>query len=679
MIGCGTDVLWQLQAARGAAAYRFAPPQLPLAGGTISGALLDVHADDSPSNDASDIVQYSVHGRLAQAHDLTLRITFRIDIATGVVRFRYTLESANSESSAVFARGPLEYLRLRTHTPAPQLREVQLSQFVGLTHSYTLQENDFSFPVFTGGAGVMGPILAAHDGSRTLLLAYEHGSTVPESYLRFKGHAGGEISLSADRANTYPGERIDAAHPWHSIWFQAGVFTGGFEDLAPVYRRFIASGMTAHRETRRPYVFYNTWNYQERQRWGPAKRDYLLSINLDRALREIEVAHQLGIDVYVLDTGWFQRTGDWNVSPNRFPDGLQQVRRKLEGYGMRLGLWFGPTSAAVSSAVDRQHPEWRVSRDGVVAAPRSIWGTEPSHEMCLVSPYSRAFAEKVIAVARATGATYFKWDAVAQHGCNDPHHDHGTEANTPEERENSFAFQMIGRMSETAGRIADAIPGAIVDFDVTETGRAMGLAFLTEGKYFLINNGPYYFDYDVPFDKEHDNWNLFFYPGQARSWIARSPLSFDKWIPSTLFLTHYLPDDPRDTQELNIASMILGQDGLWGDLVAISPEGRERIAGLLRLFKQVRDDMAASDPIVTGLLGGSPEIHEKLSAATGRGAVVVFATAPGRYEYVTKHRASTTHRSNAGVQVTHEPDGRGHILVEFKEPGAKIVFFGVGD
>ncbi len=95
--------------------------------------------------------------------------------------------------------------------------------------------------------------------------------------------------------------------------------------------------------------------------------------------------------------------------------------------------------------------------------------------------------------------------------------------------------------------------------DVTETGRAMGLAFLSAGKFFLVNNGPYLFDYDLPMNKEKDNWNLFFYPGQARTWIARSPLGFDKWIPSTLFLTHYFPDDPRNLQELNIASMILGQ------------------------------------------------------------------------------------------------------------------------
>ena len=52
---------------------------------------------------------------------------------------------------------------------------------------------------------------------------------------------------------------------------------------------------------------------------------------------------------------------------------------------------------------------------------------------------------------------------------------------------------------------------AVVDFDVTETGRAVGLAFLAAGRYFLVNNGPYYQNYDVPIDPERQNWNLFFH------------------------------------------------------------------------------------------------------------------------------------------------------------------------
>jgi alpha-galactosidase len=103
--------------------------------------------------------------------------------------------------------------------------------------------------------------------------------------------------------------------------------------------------------------------------------------------------------------------------------------------------------------------------------------------------------------------------------------------------------------------------------------RTVGLGFLASGKYFLINNGPYYRNYDVPINPKKDNPNLFFYPGAARGWICRTPLTFDKWIPSVLFLTHFLPDDPYENQSIAVGSLILGQNGIWGDLLKISPEG----------------------------------------------------------------------------------------------------------
>ena len=120
--------------------------------------------------------------------------------------------------------------------------------------------------------------------------------------------------------------------------------------------------------------------------------------------------------------------------------------------------------------------------------------------MCMVSGYADAFADELIRLAKEIGVTYFKWDAIAQYGCNDPHHNHGDESNTPQERSDSYGFQLVQYMSRVADKVAAAVPGAIVDFDVTEGGRAMGLAFLSSGKYFLINNGPYYQNYDIPID-----------------------------------------------------------------------------------------------------------------------------------------------------------------------------------
>jgi hypothetical protein len=168
-------------------------------------------------------------------------------------------------------------------------------------------------------------------------------------------------------------------------------------------------------------------------------------------------------------------------------------------------------------------------------------------------------------------------------------------ANTAQERANSYAFQLPLYMCRIVERVQAAIPDTIIDFDITEGGRAVGLSFLSAGKYFLINNGPYKFDYDLPMDRDKENWNLFFWPGAARTWICRTPLSFDKWLPSVLFLTHYFPDDPKASQMVNLGSLILGQNGIWGDLPGVSAEGVALIEETLAHYKQVRRGRHARD------------------------------------------------------------------------------------
>ena len=153
-------------------------------------------------------------------------------------------------------------------------------------------------------------------------------------------------------------------------------------------------------------------------------------------------------------------------------------------------------------------------------------------------------------------------------------------------------------------------------------GKSVGLGFLSSGKYFLINNGPYFFNYDIPFDRENGQWNIFFYPGPARTWICRTPLTFDKWIPTSLFLTHYLPDDPYENQSIAVGSLILGQNGIWGDLPKISKDGIGFFNKTLGMCKQVRDDMTETAMIRDGEFGGSPEVYEKINPKTGRGAIV---------------------------------------------------------
>jgi alpha-galactosidase len=398
-------------------------------------------------------------------------------------------------------------------------------------------------------------------------------------------------------------------------------------------------------------------------------------MNETRMLKEIEVAHRLGVEVFVIDTGWYEKTGDWQVSRPRFPNGLAPVKRKLDEYGIMLGLWFNPTVAAVSSRILTRHKDCVTSWRGTRSEPGPIWETEGSCHMCLVSRYADAFVEESIRLFREVGVTYFKWDAVSQYGCDDPGHRHGGPEHSPEERGDCYAFRLGPSMVDIAERIREACPGAIVDFDVTEAGRFVGLGWLAASKYFLVNNGPYYQTYNLPLPPDQ-NWNMFFYPGPARGWICRAALAYDRWVPSVLFMGHYLTDDPEASQLINIGSLILGQNGVWGDLPAVSKEGVARLGELLSLYKQVREDITEAYPVRSGPIAGTPEIHEKICGRTGRGVVVVFSTRRGHHTYVTENPVAEKWWHTPGVAVTRDSSCRARLDITFDEAGARIVFFG---
>ena len=675
-LSCGNHCLWKYGVADGTSAHSFAPPVFEMDGKQIKAEATHFVAVGSPLPLENGVTEYTFESALTADPHVKLRIQFQINDGTPVVRFRYTLSADYPRRlTAPSGQNYLTYFETSLRE-LPRVEEVSLSNFADLTHAYTLSEEKIGDRYFEDSESFMGPILAAGDGHSSFLIAYEHGSQYPNAFLHFQLGPDRSVRLTAVKGNYLPGQHIDAGHTYQTIWMDTAVVEGDMDSLASTYRRFVLTYMSRNPATRKPNIFYNTWNYQERNKWLNG-RPYLESMNQDRILKEIDVAHRMGIDVFVLDTGWYEKTGDWTVSRARFPDGLKAVKAKLDAYGMRLGLWFGPTSAAVTSRVVREHPEWRMSWNGKVGEPQEVWETEKSYEMCMVSGYADAFADELIRLAREVGVSYFKWDAIDQYGCNDPHHNHGQESNTPQERADSYAFQLVQSMSRVADKVAAAVPGTIVDFDVTESGRAFGLAFLSSGKLFLINNGPYYQIYDIPIDPEKSNTNLFFHPGPARTWIARSPLTFDKWIPSILFLTHYFPDDPEQSQEVNLACLILGQNGIWGDLLSVSDTGVSFIGTTLARYKQVSKDITESDPVVTGIVSGSPEIHEKISATTGRGAVVVFATTPGTYRYVTSHKAASEHWTSGGVTVEADAAGHAKIKAMFDKPGAKIIFFGV--
>jgi alpha-galactosidase len=670
------SALWQYRIADTGKTLPVEGPVFEVDGKPVHSPLTSVHQAVEPVTLRNGALEYAVTGELRDFPNLQLRMLFRIPKSNPVVRFRYELSA--SVPHALTRSGGKDRLRYFSvpFRGLDSVKEVRFSEFNEMAHSFCLSERPADDRQFGSGQKLMGPVLAGSGGGNAFLVAYEHGSQVPDAFLEFTARPDRTVSLDAVKGNYCSGQNLKSAEPYRTLWFEIGGVRGGEEDLAGAYRSFILHDMTQNLETRKPYVFYNTWNFQERNRhWNHKK--YLDDLNLKRVLEEIDVAHRMGIDVYVIDTGWYEKTGDWKVSVKRFPDGLKEVKAKLDGYGMKLGLWFNPNAAAVSSRMFLDHRDCVKTRDGKEDGPYPVWETENSFSMCLVSRYRDAFADELIRISKELGVTYFKWDAIGQYGCNDPRHFHGDAANSAREREENFAFQVGPSMSAIVDKLGSACPEAIVDFDITEGGRAVGLGFLASGKYFLINNGPYFFNYNIPFNPDKDNWNIFFYPGPARGWICRTPLTFDKWFPTVCFMAHYLPDDPYENQSISIGSLILGQNGIWGDLPKVSKEGVEFFGKALGLYKQIREDVTETALIRDGVVGGSPEVYEKINPENGRGVVVIFSSHPGVYRFVTKNTVDPAIWKTRGTSVSYDSEGRAIVDAEFAGAEAKIVYFGV--
>lgn len=607
-----------------------------------------------------------------------------------VCRFRFRL-SADEVFHFVKPEGRDELLYTEFSIGGgADVTELQFSQYIPHIHSYKPQFSQIRREDLRFGLSVPGPVLLFENNGVSSLIGYEHGATYPDSYLEYalKADMNGvvRLALRAKKGNVFDGQRIGVEQVFTSVWFHVLAVNGRQDALLREYRRFFHHHITQNSESRKPYLFYNTWNYQERDH-NLHGMPYLANMRLERILAEIEKAREIGIEVFVIDTGWFDRTGDWLVNPRRFPDGLKQVGEKLRAYGMKLGLWFNPTVAAASSHIVSAHPEWRMSWKGETRA-HPVWETDESYGMCLCSGYWEAFADRLIALHDELGVCYFKWDGIGQSGCDSPLHDHGGSENSAEERAACYGYLMGQRMIQIAERLNAHCPDAIVDFDVTEAGRFVGLGFLSAGKYFLVNNGPYAKDFDQPEEyrfalekpvKMEPLTNVFFYPGAARPRFCRTGVSYDGFMPSTLFLTHYLPDGDLRARENSLASLVLGGNGIWGDLSGLSDEEIAFWRDNLALYKQVRDAATSAAALVTGSVGSSPEIYAKVDRDSGRGIIVFFTAEPGTYAYITgPFTGNNAPRVLCADGCETLEGGYVRITVTLSRDGARTVFLTFG-
>ena len=113
----------------------------------------------------------------------------------------------------------------------------------------------------------------------------------------------------------------------------------------------------------------------------PASYDHYYGIEsaIDYELlsREADGAAELGLEIFVLDAGWFKGSfpngaGNWDeVDTTKLPDGLEPLADYVRELGMGFGLWFEPERAVEGTNIIRDHPEWFVPVDQPYYEPQN--------------------------------------------------------------------------------------------------------------------------------------------------------------------------------------------------------------------------------------------------------------------------------------------------------------------
>ncbi len=193
-----------------------------------------------------------------------------------------------------------------------------------------------------------------------------------------------------------PGEGFDT--PWAVLTCSDAGKNGMSGNLHRFVRRHILPPAFADAE--RPVLINN---------WEATYFDF----SERRLLRLARQAAALGIELFVLDDGWFGARssdsaglGDYDVNRKKLPGGLDGLAKKINAMGMEFGIWMEPEMVSRDSALYRAHPDWAVSTPGV----------EPSEgrnqlvlDLCReeVRDY---IVDQVVTTIRSANIRYVKWD-----------------------------------------------------------------------------------------------------------------------------------------------------------------------------------------------------------------------------------------------------------------------------
>ena len=222
----------------------------------------------------------------------------------------------------------------------------------------------------------------------------------------------------------------------------------GVGDLSETYHRLY-----------RERLARGTWRDRERPILINSWEGTYFDFHEAKLVEMATAAHEMGIELFVLDDGWFgerdddtSSLGDWFVDRRKLPNGIDGLASRIEAAGMKFGLWIEPEMVSPRSRLFSEHPDWAI---GIPGRPR----TEGRYQYVL--DFSRAeVVDHIFEVLRevlgSAPISYVKWDM--NRNITEPF-----SPSLPAERQGEFFHRYILGVYQLYERLIDAFPDILFE------------------------------------------------------------------------------------------------------------------------------------------------------------------------------------------------------------------------
>ena len=204
----------------------------------------------------------------------------------------------------------------------------------------------------------------------------------------------------------------------------------------------------------REHVVRGEWKKKERPVLLNSWEAAYFNFNEHKLLKMAKTGKELGIELFVLDDGWFgQRNsdtcslGDWYVNTKKLPSGIKGIADKVEALGLKFGIWVEPEMVNEDSDLYRAHPDWAVK---IPDRSHSLGRNQMLLDFTREDVQDNII-EQMTNVFSAGAISYVKWDM-------NRHFSDLYSASLPADRQKEFLHRYMIGLYRVMGKLTERFP-----------------------------------------------------------------------------------------------------------------------------------------------------------------------------------------------------------------------------